>query len=244
MTNLRPRGLHRLNIVPTPTEGTFAVHAEASAGEPVGKVTPNVNLDLADIDVTTSRNQFVTVARGFLDQRDIGTGRNNTPVPPEANLEGVEQQGRHAEASVLDRLSAIVTADRAQMNGPHRLELYVTRTPCNDCATRIDRIRRLYEAGGGSLDVVVRSLALYQGSRDAARNEETGRGTRAGGTYSLRRLQQMDIRVEVWDLQRDARRLFGPGVDMTQVGTVAGRLNGKVHQLQAVINSLPLVDVM
>ena len=97
-----------------------------------------------------------------------------------------------------------MTADRAQMNGPHRLELYVTRTPCNDCATRIDRIRRLYEAGGGSLDVVVRSLALYQGSRDAARNEETGRGTRAGGTYSLRRLQQMDIRVEVWDLR--ARR--------------------------------------
>jgi hypothetical protein len=186
----------------------------------------------------------VTVARGFLDQRDIGTGRNNTPVPPEANLEGVEQQGRHAEASVLDRLSAIVTADRAQMNGPHRLELYVTRTPCNDCATRIDRIRRLYEAGGGSLDVVVRSLALYQGSRDAARNEETGRGTRAGGTYSLRRLQQMDIRVEVWDLQRDARRLFGPGIDMTQVGAVAGRLNAKVQQLQAVINSLPLVDVM
>jgi hypothetical protein len=92
--------------------------------------------------------------------------------------------------------------------------------------------------------VVVRSLALYQGSRDAARNEETGRGTRAGGTYSLRRLQQMDIRVEVWDLQRDARRLFGPGIDMTQVGAVAGRLNAKVQQLQAVINSLPLVDVM
>jgi hypothetical protein len=124
------------------------------------------------------------------------------------------------------------------------LALYVTRTPCNDCATRIDRIRRLYEAGGGSLDVVVRSLAPYQGSRDAARNEETGRGTRAGGTYSLRRLRQMDIRVEVWDLHRDARRLFGPAVDMTQAGAVAGRLNAKVQQLQAVINSLPLVDVM
>ena len=28
MTDLRPRGLHRLDIVPTPTEGTFEVHAE------------------------------------------------------------------------------------------------------------------------------------------------------------------------------------------------------------------------
>ena len=242
MTDLRPRGLHRLNIAPTSIEGTFEVHAEASAGEPVGKVIPNLNLDLADIDVTTMKNQFVTVARGFLDQRDIGTGRNNTPVPPEASLEGVEQQGRHAEASVLDGM--LMTSDRSQMKGPHRLELYVTRTPCNECTNSIDRIRRLYELGGGSLDVVVRSLVLYQGSRDAARNEETGRGTRAGGTYSLRRLQQMGVRVEVWDLQRDAWRLFGPGVDMAQVAAVAGRLNGRAQQLQAVINSMPLIDIM
>ena len=44
--------------------------------------------------------------------------------------------------------------------------------------------------------------------------------------------------------ERDARRLFGPGVDMAQVTAVAGRLNGKVQQLQAVINSMPLIDIM
>jgi hypothetical protein len=53
----------------------------------------------------------------------------------------------------------------------------------------------------------------------------------------------MNIRVETWDLERDARRLFGPGVDMEEVAAVSGRLNTKVQQLQAVINSLPLIDI-
>lgn len=243
MTNLRPRGLRRLYVVPTGTEGRFDILAEASAGEKVGSVKPKLSLDLGDIDVTVARNQFVTVARGFIDQQDVGTGRNNTPVPADATLETFEQQGRHAETAVLDRLSNMVMLDRYPTHGRHLLELYVTRTPCNDCATRIRRTQRLFESGGGSLDVVIRSLALYQGSKDAARNENTGRGTRAGGTYSLQRLQQMEIRVEAWDLQRDARRLFGPGVDMHQLAGIAGRLEGKVQQLSAVIKSLPLIEV-
>jgi APOBEC-like N-terminal domain len=243
MTSLRPHGLHRLHVVPTGTEATYEIHAEASPGKEVGQVTPKIKLDLSDIDMTVARNQFITVAQGFIDRRDIGTGRNNTRVAADANLDTVEQQGRHAETVVLDKLSNMVMLERYPTRGHHTLELYVTRTPCNACATKIDRIRRLFEAGGGSLDVVVRALALYQGARDPARSEATGRGTRAGGTYSLRRLQEMQIRVEAWDLQRDARRLFGAGVDISQVAAVAGRLNGKVDQLRAVINSLPLIDV-
>jgi uncharacterized protein YoxC len=243
MANLRPQGLHRLHVVAGATERRFEIHAEASPGEKTNEVTPNIKLNLKDIDITVARSQFVTVARGFIDGRDIGTGRNNTPVAAGVDLETVEQQGRHAETSVLDKLNNMVMLERYPTSGQHLLELYVTRTPCNDCATRIERARRLFEAGGGSLDVTVRSLALYKGSRDAARNEETGRGTRAGGFYSLMRLQELGIRVEAWDLQRDARRLFGPGVDMRQVAAVGGRLKNKVDELAGELALLRRIDV-
>ena len=243
MANLRPRGLHRLHVVDSKTEGTYEVHAVASPGEKVGTVKPQLNLDLGDIDVTVAKNQFVTVAKGFINHSAFAVGRNNTPVAAGADLETLEQQGRHAEASVLDRLEFMVTGERFPVEANNTLELFVTRTPCNECTNKIDRIRRLFKAKGGNLDVTVKSLALYQGSRDAARNEETGRGTKAGGTFSLRRLHEMQIKVEAWDLQRDARRLFGPNVDMKQVDAVAGRLNGKVEQLRAVIKSLPLIDI-
>lgn len=65
----------------------------------------------------------------------------------------------------------------------------------------------------------------------------------AAGTYSVRRLQQMGVQVETWDVQRDAKRLFGPTVDMNQVAEVAGRLNGKVQQLRGVIDGMALIDV-
>jgi hypothetical protein len=243
MTNLRPQGLRRLHVVPTATEGLFEVHAEASPGEKVGTVVPPIRLNLQDIDVTSARNQFITVARGFIDGHDIGTGRNNTPVAAGTDPSTLEQQGRHAETVVLDKLFAMIMLEGYPTTGTHRLELYVTRTPCNDCTTRIDRVRRRFAAGGGHLDVVVRSLALYQGSRDRARNEATGRGTRAGGTYSLRRLQEMGVRVEVWDLERDAQRLFGPGVDPKQVAAVASRINAKVGQLKTVLDNIALIDI-
>ena len=243
MTNLRPRGLRRLHVVDSGTEDTFEIHAVASPGEKVGKFTPKLNLNLNDIDVTASRNQYVTVARGFIDGRDIGTGRNNTPVAADADLETVEQKGLHAEAAVLATLTNMVMLDRYPTTGQHHLELYVTRTPCNECTTKINRIRRLFETRGGSLEIVVRSLAIYRGPKDAARNEKTGGGTMAAGGYSLLRLHELGIRVEAWDLQRDARRLFGPGVDMEQVAAVAGRLNEKVSTLRGAIATMAPIDV-
>ena len=243
MGALRPSGLKRLHVVPAGPEGAFEVHAVASPGEKVATVTPDVSLDLRDVDLASKGNQFVTVARGFVDGQDVGTGRNNTPVAADADLTTVEQRGRHAETAVLDKLSNMVMLEGYPTSGRHRLELYVTRTPCNDCATRIERVRRLFAAGGGHLDVVVRSIGLYQGSKDAARNEETGRGTMAGGAYSLLRLREAGVQVETWNLERDAPRLFGPGVDPKEVAAVAARVEPRVAQLRGVLATFPAVDV-
>ncbi len=243
MNRLRPAGLERLRVVPGRRSGAVEVHAEASPGEKVAEGMPNLSLDLSDIDLTTRQNRFVTVAKGILDGTEVAIGRNNTPVAADADLSTVEQQGRHAEASVLDTVSTMVVLDRASTRGPHRLELYVTRSPCNACTDKIARVRRLFEAGGGHLDVVVRTLAVYQGARDPARHAATGRGTAAAGTYSLMRLREMGVQVEAWDVRRDARKIFGPGVDLHQAAAVASNLDRKVQQLKGVLFVLSAVDL-
>lgn len=242
MGALRSQGLRRLSVRPTRTEGRYSVHAVASPSTKVGEFTPSLALDLRDIDLTARRNQYVTVAKGSIDGRDLGTGRNSTPVAADETLETFEQQGRHAEAVVIDRLHNMVVLDRYPRTGTHRFELHVTRTPCNDCTDKIARVKRLFAEGGGNLDVVVRSLALYQGTRDRARHDATGRGTRAGGVYSLVRLRGMDVKVEAWDLTRDAERLFGPDVDRAQLEAVAGRVSGKVRELSAVLKAMAPID--
>lgn len=53
----------------------------------------------------------------------------------------------------------------------------------------------------------------------------------------------MGVRLEAWDLERDARKIFGPGIDPRQLAAVGGRMSAKVTELRSVIASLPLIDI-
>ena len=117
---------------------TFEIHAEASPGTKINAFTPKLGLDLKDIDLTATRNQFVTVARGFIDDANLfrekqhscsgrcrsGDGRTAGSSCGDSRARQAEQ---HGDARALsDTRSA-------------RPGAYVTRTPCNDCTTKIER---------------------------------------------------------------------------------------------------------
>lgn len=203
----RPEGLRALRVVGVRGKpGMYVVKAAASASDDVGTVVVERHLKVDDLDL-----RYGTRLIAFMNGQSLGVHRATSKT-----IEG------HAEVWLITFLTARWHRF-ADPTGDNHLLIQITRSPCPDCAGRLDRFVARMRGMGYQLRLELQSASLYRGGKTGA----------PGAIVSLELMRQRGHTIESWNVLKEVERNFGEGVDPDSLRAAHQKLEPRVRELQA-----------